>query len=391
MINKYKFMTISFYTNYVNHHQIPLADELYRLLGDNYHYIATCNTQELISAMSGYNEINRPYIIRSYESEVSRNKAYELAINSDVLIYGTPECLPFVRARFKAGKKKLVFEVGERWLKKGLLNLLSPRLLRYKWLYHTLCPKQSAFKLCASAYSANDENLMFSFKNKCLKWGYFTAVPEININDYIVEKRKYPIVKILWVARFLKLKHPEMMLQLASILRSKSIKFSIDMIGEGPLFNNIENEISRQKLENYVHLLGVLPNSALITKMREYHIFCFTSDKKEGWGAVLNEAMSAGCCPVVNRYIGSAPFLIQNGVNGYMFDGNDLNDFVHKVEFLIENPVIREKMSLEAYKTMKEEWSPKEAAIRLVRFCDKFNEGNFLSYSSGPMSIAEIL
>ena len=29
-------MTITFYTNFINHHQVPLADEFYKLIGDGY-------------------------------------------------------------------------------------------------------------------------------------------------------------------------------------------------------------------------------------------------------------------------------------------------------------------------------------------------------------------
>lgn len=384
-------MVISFFTNYVNHHQIPLSDELYKLLGTDYHYIATCDTQSLIKRMSGYKDIKRPYIIHSYENEDSMKNAFELAIHSDVIIYGTPECLPFVKARYKAGKNKFVLEVGERWLKRGLLNLLSPRLLKCKWLYFTQCSKESAFKLCASAYASHDEHLMMSFKNKCLKWGYFTAVPEIDIEKCIIAKRNISSVRILWVARFLQLKHPERMLQLALILKKKGMNFSIDMIGEGPLFNQIKTKISNWKLDNCVHLLGVMPNNEVIKKMREYHIFCFTSDKHEGWGAVLNEAMSAGCCPVADKHIGSAPFLIKDGENGFLFDGNDMKEFIQKVEFLINNEDKRECMSIEAYRTMKEEWNPNIAAERLVHFCNFYFAGLQCQYVNGPMSKAEIL
>ena len=384
-------MTIAFFTNYVNHHQIPLADELYRVLGGNYHYIAICDTQELIKTMSGYKEIERSYIIRLYENEASRKKAYELAINSDVMIYGTPESLPLVSARYQAGKKGLIFEVGERWLKRGLLNLLSPRLLRNKWLYYTRCPKDSAFRLCASAYSAHDEEIMLSFKDKCLKWGYFTVVKEIDIESMIKLKEKASVVKILWVARFLRLKHPERMLRLAVALRNNGVNFSIDMIGEGPLFNWIKNDIEKKNLGDYVHLLGIMPNQELIKKMREYHIFCFTSDKKEGWGAVLNEAMSAGCCPVACKHIGSAPFLINDGENGFLYDDKKTGNFEAKVQWLIEHRVACSAMGKRAYETMINEWNPKEAAERLVKFSESFLEGNGCFYPNGPMSKADVL
>lgn len=383
-------MTISFFTNYVNHHQIALADELYKILGDDYHYIATRDTQELVKAMSGYGDIRRPYIIYSYEDNTSMNRALNLAVNSDVMIYSTPECLPYVKSRYIAGKHKLVFEVGERWLKKGLLNLLSPNLIKYKLLYHTLCPKEAAFKLCASAYAAHDENIMLSFKDKCFKWGYFTAVQDFDIEECINSRRESSVIKILWIARFIQLKHPEKMLHLALKLRKAKVDFIIDMIGEGPLFNHIKNKISTLNLTEYVHLLGVMPNSQLVKKICEYHIFCFTSDKREGWGAVLNEAMSAGCCPVVNRHIGSAPFLIKDGENGFMYDGS-LNDLACKVEILIRNRDMRERMSIAAYRTMVTEWNPRQAAQRLVAFCESYYNGTKCQYMSGPMSVAEIL
>lgn len=383
-------MTISFFTNYVNHHQIPLADELYKILGDDYHYIATRDTQELVKTMSGYGDIRRPYIIYSYEDNTSMDRALDLAVNSDVMIYSTPECLPYVKSRYIAGKHKLVFEVGERWLKKGLLNLLSPNLIKYKLLYHTLCPKEAAFKLCASAYAAHDENIMLSFKDKCFKWGYFTAVQDFDIEECINSRRESSVIKILWIARFIQWKHPEKMLHLALKLRKAKVDFIIDMIGEGPLFNHIKNKISTLNLTEYVHLLGVMPNSQIIKKICEYHIFCFTSDKREGWGAVLNEAMSAGCCPVVNRHIGSAPFLIKDGENGFMYDGN-LNDLACKVEILIRNRDIRERMSIAAYRTMVTEWNPRQAAQRLVAFCESYYNRTKCQYMSGPMSVAEIL
>ena len=54
--------------------------------------------------------------------------------------------------------------------------------------------------------------------------------------------------------------------------------------------------------------------------MKKHHIYCLTSDKNEGWGAVLNEAMSSGCCPVSSIEAGATPYLVKDGVNGFSFD-----------------------------------------------------------------------
>ncbi len=115
-------------------------------------------------------------------------------------------------------------------MKRGVINLLSPRLLKQQWYYHTSCHGKPFYALCSSAYAAGDFRLMQSFKKKCYKWGYFTAVPDIDIEVIQKAKRNASTVKILWVARFLQLKHPERMLQLASLLYREKVDFIINRL-----------------------------------------------------------------------------------------------------------------------------------------------------------------
>ena len=49
--------------------------------------------------------------------------------------------------------------------------------------------------------------------------------------------------------------------------------------------------------------------------MEKSEIFLFTSDKGEGWGAVLNESMNSACAVVASHAIGSVPFLLKDGEN----------------------------------------------------------------------------
>lgn len=379
-------MKVAFFTNYVNHHQIPLADELYNRLNGNYYYIALCDTRNLISKSSGYSEIERPYIIRTYENQDYNDFAMQLAFDCDVVMYATYNSLPYIKKRYTAGVNKLTFEVGERWLKKGLINILSHRLLLSKWIYFTMAPKDYTYKLCASAYASNDEKLLFSFKHKCLKWGYFTSVtPMINKG---CENKDNSNIRILWVSRFINWKHPEKMIEMVSLLKDKVSNFEVDMIGEGPEFNNIKKQIEINNLQDYIHLLGIFSNVELRERMSCYDIFCFTSDKQEGWGTVLNEAMSAGCCPVASKDIGSAPFLIQPGVNGFLFDSDNIQDFSNKVSILISNATLRKEMSTNAYLTMSSTWNPQIAASRLLEFCKNRLEGNEIFYTEGPLSEA---
>lgn len=379
-------MKIVFVSIALNIHQIGVADELYKLANGQYWFIETSLSVDGNQKGGNVDSSNRLYLIKSYESLRAYQYAMQLIREADVMVYGAAP-LEYLKERVKTGK--LTFVNSERWLKKGLLNLLSPNLLKQHFFYHTHCHDKPYYALCSSAYAAGDYRILQSFKDKCYKWGYFTAVPKLDIVNIQKSKHSVSTVKILWVARFLRLKHSERMLQLALQLRSVGVDFSINMIGIGPEYDKIVTAINDMGLQGYVHLLGNMPNNKVMEVMRTHDIFCFTSDKNEGWGAVLNEAMSSGCCPVSSIETGSTPYLIKDGVNGFSFNLKKKNDLFEKVLWLIEHPEERERMSIEAYKTIRDVWSPKNAAEQLYKLCQSMLQGESYVVEDGPCSKAE--
>ena len=108
-------MKLVFITNLINHHQIPLADEFYRILGDDYKYIATMPLPEWLSK-GGYDaNIKRSYIVNEYESKESHQLAMTLAEEADVVIIGSAS-ESFIKQRLN--ENKLTFRYSERYFKK---------------------------------------------------------------------------------------------------------------------------------------------------------------------------------------------------------------------------------------------------------------------------------
>ena len=64
-----------------------------------------------------------------------------------------------------------------------------------------------------------------------------------------------------------------------------------------------------------VEFLGELTHDETIELMRDSEIFLATSNRMEGWGATVNEAMASGCCVVASDAMGSVPYLIEDGLN----------------------------------------------------------------------------
>ena len=377
-------MQIVFYTNFINHHQVLVADELYQLSGGQYRFVETMPMFDWLKS-GGYDDFSsRPYVLQAWKDDVSKKKAEELCINADVAIYGA-DSLEYQIMRAKTGK--LSFEVSERWLKKGILNLLSPRLLRNMWYYHTLFRKKPVYKLCSSAYAAGDQYKMFSYKDRCYKWGYFTRVDDYDILASL-DDRQAAEFRLMWCARFLKLKHPEMAIRLAARLKAKGYAFTLDMYGSGVELERMQLLARQLDVTDVVRFCGNLPNDQILEQMRCHDIFLFTSDRNEGWGAVANEAMSNGCVLVGSDAIGSVPFLVKDGENGCVFKSCDLDSLMNKVEYLLNNRTEIRRLAINGYLTMKTVWSPENAARNLMTLIDDLRNGRDTSVADGPCSKA---
>lgn len=375
-------MTITFFINYLNHHQLPIADEMYRLLGNEFRFVATYlrNPMEL---KGGADYSSRPYCLLAAEDKEACAEAKRLNKESDVCVYGAGN-LDWERER--ATTDKLSFEISERWFKRGILNLLSPRLIKWWWLYQTKLRFKPFYKLCASAFTASDCRRLLAFRDRCFKWGYFTKCPSFNRHK---QKDVTNQINIMWCARLIPWKHPEMAIELATKLRTAGYTFNMKLYGEGPLRNTINKMISARKLEDIVLLMGNVPNEEVQHAMAKSDIFLFTSDRNEGWGAVANEAMSNGCCVVGSNQIGSVPFLIQDGKNGLIYKGQDIDSLYEKVTSLLDNPNKCWEMGQQAAIDLRDIWSPKVAAENFLQLIKDLQSGhNTTSIQYGPCSKA---
>lgn len=379
-------MTLTFVTNLVHHHQLPLADEFYRLLGSSYHYVATEALPDWL-IKGGYDpDLDRPYIIRTYRSDNEMELARKLIDESDVVIIGSAPG-KWVYKRKKADM--VTFHYNERWLRFDAWKWFLPRRLFGVLKYHYQFRHSRSYMLCASAFTSKDVHLFGCYPNRCFKWGYFTKVDNnFNFETPKQESTSLESISFMWCARFLKLKHPELPVQLAAKLKNKGYRITLDMYGSGVEMENTKRLVKELEVEDCVHFCGNVPNIEILNAMRKHQIFLFTSDYNEGWGAVLNEAMSNGCVPIASDTIGSVPYLIRDGVNGLVFKTCDIDSLEKAVCTLLDNPTRIKDMSRKAYETMEKTWSPQQAAENFLELAKHALTCTLDSYTriEGPAS-----
>ena len=323
-------MRIVFASNYFNHHQRPLSDALHKLCQGDYYFISTAEMSEERKKL-GYGEADIPeYVKYTYKTEAERTECQILIDGADVVICGSA---PYSMLQTRLKKGFLTFKYCERPYKKGVSWIKRPlHIMRAFKKYRRF---KNFYVLCASAYAPVDFSKMRAFINKTYKWGYFTALKEYeNIDALIAAKTP---ASILWVSRFIPWKHPEFVIQLAQRLKNDGYEFKIGMIGNGPLEESVRQSVEEMGLAEYVEVLGAMKPEQVREHMENSEIFIFTSDRNEGWGAVLNESMNSACAVVANSAIGSVPFLLTDGENGYMYRDGDFEDFYSKVKKLLDD------------------------------------------------------
>ena len=357
---------IIFVSNYLNHHQIPFCNAMYELLDGSFLFIQTEPMDEERIQM-GWNEKNtQPYLKFFYEEPGACKK---LILDAGIVIFGGCDDEGYIEERLNAGKP--VIRYSERLYKTGQWKAVSPRGLRKKYHDHTRYRKAQVYLLCAGAYVASDYSLIHAYPKKKFCWGYFPETKHYDIDKLLEQKgwgedrERY----LLWSARMIDWKHPELAVETARYLKEKGYSFRMDIIGGGTMEEEVRALAEKYDLGDCVGFPGFLKPEQVREYMEKADIFLFTSDRQEGWGAVANEAMNSGCALVADHMIGAIPYLVQDGVDGLIYKDGNPNELFALAERLVCDRELCRKLGRRAYAKITESWNAVNAAKRLVELC----------------------
>ena len=236
-------MKVVFISNFLTHHQVPFCLEMQKRLGDNFKFISTVKIFDWRIKL-GFKDLDNEYdfVVKAYESEESKKLAQKLALESDVTIIGSTtdelleERLKQDKLTFRYRTRVFIFPDGffNTVFNKEKLKLFYDRHIKFR-------KNKNLYMLCANAYGAKDFNFLGLYKNKIYKWGYFLETNKYDIDKLIEKKEENKRIEIIWVARFIKWKHPEVVVKLAKRLKMQKYNFHIPTILQSIEFNDVSN------------------------------------------------------------------------------------------------------------------------------------------------------
>lgn len=185
-----------------------------------------------------------------------------------------------------------------------------------------------------------------------------------------------PDNRIVSVGRLNEQKNQTMLINAFYKLRKLDSSFAnlkLEIYGEGPLRETLQNQINQLGLQNCAFLPGAFPD--VLDRINGARLFVLPS-LYEGMPNALIEAMCLGI-PVLSSDCpcGGPRELIRDGDNGFLFHNNDEGDLVMKTKTILEKNDYqelveneREIMNTHSEKTIFGEWN------RVIREYDRENK-----------------
>lgn len=121
----------------------------------------------------------------------------------------------------------------------------------------------------------------------------------------------------------------------------------LNIIGEGPERERLQNEISQLHLEKSITLKGF---SNEVDKELEQSSISIITSVYEGFGLVILEAMAMGLPVISYTFPYGARDIIENGTNGFLVPNQDEQSLAARILDLAQNEELRNRMGQAALK-----------------------------------------
>lgn len=124
---------------------------------------------------------------------------------------------------------------------------------------------------------------------------------------------------------------------------SESLPWNLVIAGEGEERVLIEKKIRECGVEEHVYLIGPKGYAELPSYYGLAGTFIHASTTEQ-WGLVVNEAMAAGLPVLVSERCGCAVDLVNDGMNGWKFNPNNLDQLVTLMVVISADPELRRSL-----------------------------------------------
>lgn len=183
---------------------------------------------------------------------------------------------------------------------------------------------------------------------------------------------------ILFIGKITKSKGCFSLINAFNIIAAKNFNTNLRIIGIGELEN--AKKLINHEIVNRVNFLGYCNRETIISEIDNCIFACIPS-YFETFGMVALEIMGRQRCLIYTNRT-SGPEIINNGVNGLLVNPGNIKEISEKIEYLISNPDVCEKMGENAISEVQHRFTEDIICSQIYNFykniliesklCDKY-------------------
>ena len=162
----------------------------------------------------------------------------------------------------------------------------------------------------------------------------FISFLTADLDKYRVESKDRQPDRILCVGSLIERKGIDLLLR---ALTDMEAPFTLALAGSGGEEENLRRLAEEQKLQERVEFLGYLQLDELRSQYAKSGIFVLPT-REDCFALVILEAMCAGLPVICSKYADGSGDLVEDGVNGYIVDPYDTENFHGRLRELLQNP-----------------------------------------------------
>jgi glycosyltransferase involved in cell wall biosynthesis len=219
--------------------------------------------------------------------------------------------------------------LGLRWAKKNrkkhiMFDDAKPRLqfkrnFLVRWIRDTITAQTDALWLPSDDYERQYPKLsrgktLFFYGFNCIDNKFFKS----NFPNKFTSKT------IICIARLVPIKNLDRLLHAWKTIEAETCDWKLCIIGNGPLYETLCQLIAQLGLKHVI-IKGAI-NYPLLPEYLHNAETLILPSLSETWGLVVNEAMAAGLPVLLSNKVNAAESLLNDGINGYVFNPSEIED-----------------------------------------------------------------